>query len=89
MKKFFAKCWSWLKSSNRSKHLEYGILIGLGADSPYCAAYIGVGVASALEFKDKAWGGKWDWIAWALTIIGVIIGYGIRFLTRLAIMAIL
>ena len=70
----------WFKTSNRWKHLVGGILIGLGANSIYCAAYAGIGIASALEFKDKLWGGKWDWIDWLLTIIGVAIGYSIRFL---------
>ena len=70
----------WFKTFNRWKHLVGGILIGLGANSIYCAAYAGIGIASALEFKDKLWGGKWDWIDWLLTIIGVAIGYSIRFL---------
>ena len=56
-----------------------GILIGVGANSIYCAAYTGIGVASALELKDKLWGGKFDLIDWVLTVIGVAIGYLIRF----------
>jgi hypothetical protein len=44
----------------------------------YCAVYAGLGIASALELKDKLWGGKWDWIDWALTVGGVTIGYLIR-----------
>ena len=72
------KLFNWLKESNRYKHLIGGILIGLGANSVYCAAYAGIGVASALELKDKLHGGKWDWIDWALTVGGVAIGYGLR-----------
>lgn len=68
------KLLKWLKESNRLKHLSGGIIIGFGADDNYCAAYAGIGVASALEFKDRAWGGKWDWIDWSLTVAGVIIG---------------
>jgi len=75
MKKFF----NWLNESNRWKHLVGGILIGIGANSIYCAAYAGIGIASALELKDKLWGGKWDWIDWFLTVGGVSIGYAIRF----------
>lgn len=89
LKKFLSKCRNWLKESNRSKHLFYAIFIGLGADSAYCSIFAGVGIASALEFKDKAWGGKWDWIDWCLTTIGVIIGYGIKLLLTLALTAIL
>lgn len=69
---------NWLKQSNRGKHLIGGIAIGAGADSVYCAAYAGIGVASALELKDKLWGGKWDWIDWSLTVAGVVIGQTIR-----------
>jgi hypothetical protein len=64
----------WLKASNRGKHLIGGFLIGMGAYSVYCAAYAGIGVASALEFKDKCWGGDWDWIDWLMTVVGTIIG---------------
>lgn len=28
-----------------------------GVDNIYCVAHVGVGVASALEYKDEAWGG--------------------------------
>ncbi|MYM13338.1 hypothetical protein [Muribaculum intestinale] len=69
---------SWLKQSNRLKHIGGGIVIGAFADSDYCAAYAGIGVAAALELKDKLWGGKWDWIDFALTVAGVVIGRLIR-----------
>ena len=64
----------WLKSSNRWKHVAGGIVIGLGADDNYCAASAGIGVAAALELKDKLWGGKWDWIDFGLTVGGVVVG---------------
>ena len=68
----------WLKTSNRGKHLLGGVLIGLFANSVYCAAYAGIGVASALELKDKLWGGKPDMVDWSLTVAGVAIGYGLH-----------
>lgn len=71
---------NWFKQSNRFKHLSLGYLVGWGADGWYCAAYVGAGVSGALEFKDKAWGGKCDWIDFILTFIGVMAGYGTRFL---------
>lgn len=74
------KIWEWLKTSNRWKHLVGGTIIGLGANSVYCAAYAGIGVAAALELKDKLWGGKWDWIDFGLTVAGVIVGHLIRIL---------
>ena len=53
-------------------------MIGLFANSVYCAAYAGIGIASALELKDKLWGGKPDIVDWSLTVAGVAIGYGLR-----------
>lgn len=65
----------WFSKSNRWKHLLGGFGIGLGSSDTYCATYAGIGVASALELKDKLWGGRWDWIDWSLTVIGVTIGF--------------
>lgn len=72
------KLFTWLKESNRYKHLLGGIAIGAFANSLYCAAYAGLGVATALELKDKMWGGKFDLIDLSLTLAGVAIGYGVR-----------
>ena len=68
----------WLKESHRWQHLAGGLVIGLASDSTYCAAFAGLGIASSLEFKDKACGGKWDWIDWSLTLAGVFVGRLIR-----------
>lgn len=72
------KLFTWLKESNRYKHLLGGITIGAFANSLYCAAYTGIGVATALELKDKLWGGKFDLVDLSLTLAGVAIGYGVR-----------
>lgn len=72
------KLFTWLKESNRYKHLLGGIAIGAFANSFYCAAYAGIGVATALELKDKLWGGKFDLVDLSLTLAGVAIGYGVR-----------
>ena len=45
----FSKFLNWFKVSNRWKHLIGGVLIGVVANSIYCAVYTGIGVASALE----------------------------------------
>jgi hypothetical protein len=79
MKKFL----KWLASSNRWMHLVFGCLIGFGANSIYCACYAGIGIAAALELKDKLWGGKWDWIDFALTVGGVAVGQVIRILCKI------
>lgn len=68
----------FLTTSNRHKHLLGGVVIGMLANTPYCAVYAGVGVASALELKDKLWGGKPDVVDWTMTIVGVALGYGLR-----------
>lgn len=74
------KIWKWLSVSNRWKHLAGGFIIGIAANSNYCASYAGLLTASALEFKDKSWGGKWDWIDFFLTLFGVFVGRLIRVL---------
>lgn len=65
----------WLNKSNRIKHLLYAIPIGL-IFTILCV----LGVASGLEFKDKQYGNKWDWLDWSATIIGGIIGQIIQIL---------
>ena len=70
----------FFKESHRWQHLTGGILIGLlSLGCWYAALLAGVGIASALEFKDKSWGGRWDWIDWIITIAGVAVGFGIVF----------
>lgn len=68
----------WLNESDRWKHLVLGMLIGLGANSLYCAAYAGGGAAFTAELKDKLWGGEPDWIDFTVTVAGVAVGYGLR-----------
>lgn len=68
----------WLKESHRWQHILIGLLVGFGANSLYCALYVGLGISITSELKDKLWGGEWDWIDFALTMTGVAIGYAIR-----------
>ena len=81
MKKYF----KWLCESNRPKHILVGYLIGLflGLSAAFAAA------ASA-EMKDWLWNGKrggtfgwirgngFDWLDFAATMIGGLVGFGIR-----------
>ena len=78
MKKFIQKIINWFKTSSRYKHLIGGMAIGVGANDWYCAAYAGVGIAAALELKDKLWGGKPDRVDFLITVVGVVIGYAAR-----------
>ena len=60
---------NWLKESNREKHLYYAIPIG------FILTILAVlGCAFGMEFKDKQWGGKFDWLDIAATMIGGAIG---------------
>lgn len=65
----------WFLESNRWKHFLYAIPIG-AIFTILCV----LGVASGMEFKDKQWGGKWDWLDWAVTILGGIVGQTIPFI---------
>jgi len=33
-----------------------------------------LGCATGMEFKDRQWGGKWDWLDWLATMLGGLIG---------------
>ena len=73
----------WFHESHRWQHLAGGILIGLlSLGCWYAAMLAGVGIASALEYKDKSWGGKWDWTDWSLTVAGVAMGFGLHCLIK-------
>ena len=59
----------WLKESNRMKHLLYAIPIGL-----VFTILSVLGCAFGMEFKDKQYGGKFDWLDIAATMLGGVIG---------------
>lgn len=65
----------WLKESNRPKHLIYAIPIAL-VFTILCV----LGIATGLEFKDKQYSNKFDWLDWIATMIGGIIGQAIQLL---------
>ena len=74
------KIWNWLKQSNRWQHLLIGIMIGLLFDNLIGTSICVLLVASALEYKDKAYGGKWDWVDLTLTIVPALVVNGIKVL---------
>lgn len=59
----------WLKENNRPKHLLYAIPIGL-----VFTILAVLGYAFGMEFKDKQYENKFDWLDIAATIIGGTIG---------------
>ena len=63
----------WLLKSNRQKHFLYAIPIGFILTT-LCV----IGIASGLEFKDKQYGGKWDWLDWLATILGGVVGQALQ-----------
>jgi len=67
------KIHDWLRESNRYKHLAGGFVVGLCALTPWAALYAGVVAAAVLEFKDKLYGNKWDWIDFAMTAAGALL----------------
>ena len=64
---------SWLSESNRWKHLLLAIPVGF-VFTILCV----LGVASGMEFKDRQWGGSWDWLDWLATMLGGIIGQALQ-----------
>lgn len=71
---------SWITESNRMKHFIYAIPIA------YLFTILTVvGLASGMEFKDKSYGNKWDWLDWLATILGGLIGQILQVLTLLII----
>lgn len=60
---------SWITESHRQYHLLYAIPIGL-----VFTILAVLGCAFGMEFKDKQYGGKFDWLDIAATMIGGAIG---------------
>lgn len=71
----------WIKESNRDKHLLYAIPCGLLGTILFAA-----GLAIGMEFKDKQWGGKFDYLDLLATLIGGLIGQAIQILILILIL---
>lgn len=74
VKKWALAAWGWLTASNRLWHLAGGLVIGLASGGWWCALWAGGCTAGAMEFKDRQWGGKWDWTDFGLTLGGALMG---------------
>lgn len=74
------KVLSWIKESHRWLHLVGFFAVGFGANGWYCCEYAGIGMAGAMELKDKLWGGEWDWVDFGLSVAGANLGYLTRWL---------
>lgn len=60
---------SWITESNRQKHFWYAIPCGFLLTILFVA-----GLAAGMEFKDKSYGDKWDWLDFPATILGGLVG---------------
>lgn len=63
----------WLLESNRLKHFICAIPCAL-----LLTILFVTGLASGMEFKDKQYGNKWDWLDWLATILGGLIGQSLQ-----------
>ena len=60
---------SWLKESNRLEHLRYGYITAC-----FLSILFTIGCAVGMEFKDWQYGGKFDLLDIAATVLGGILG---------------
>lgn len=67
-----SRLFSWFLTSNRYKHFLYAIPVGATL-----TALTALGLAGGMEYKDKQWGGKWDWLDFACTVVGGVVGNAI------------
>ena len=70
--KWYEKVLQWWKASNRWKHFLFAIPLGA-----VCGAHFTTGVGLGMEIKDHLWGGKADFVDFALTAVGGAIGHGV------------
>ena len=68
------KIWNWLTTSNRWKHLIGGVCVGFLPLNWWAGMYAAIVCGLALEYKDEAHGGEWDWIDFGMTALGGVIG---------------
>lgn len=61
----------WWKASNRWKHFLFAIPLGAVCGAPFTT-----GVGLGMEIKDHLYGGKADFVGFALTAAGGAIGHG-------------
>lgn len=69
--KWYEKVLQWWKASNRWKHFLFAIPLGAVCGAPFTT-----GVGLGMEIKDHLYGGKADFVDFALTAVGGAIGHG-------------
>ena len=64
---------SWFTESNRWKHFLFAI------PSAFLLTFLfALGLGVGMEFKDKQWGGKWDWLDLLATALGGLVGQALQ-----------
>ena len=76
--KWYEKVLQWWKASNRWKHFLFAIPLGAVCGAPFTT-----GVGLGMEVKDHLYGGKADFVDFALTAVGGAIGHGVMLLIGL------
>ena len=71
-RKWYQKIGDWWKVSNRWEHFLFAIPLGAA-----CGAHFTTGVGLGMEIKDHLYGGKADFVDFALTAVGGAIGHGV------------
>lgn len=66
-------CKNLFSDKTRWQHFGWAIPIGL-VFTILCV----LGCASGMEFKDRQWGGRWDWKDWACTMLGGLVGQALQ-----------
>lgn len=64
---------NWIKESNRIKHFGYAIPCALLLRSSLQQGWL-----LGIEFKDRSYGGKWDWLDLIATLLGGTIGQALQ-----------
>lgn len=70
--KWYEKIADWWKASNRWKHFLFAIPFGAVCGAPFTT-----GAGLGMEVKDHLYGGKADFVDFALTAVGGVIGHGV------------
>ena len=76
--KWYEKVLQWWKASNRWKHFLFAIPLGAVCGAPFTT-----GVGLGMEVKDHLYGGKADFVDFALTAVGGAIGHGVMLVVGL------
>lgn len=71
---------SWFTESNRWKHFVLAIPAGA-----LLTILFALGLGMGMEFKDRQWGGKWDWLDLLATVLGGLVGQAIQLVALWAI----